>query len=163
MDVYRILIQDHRAIEKMFDEIALTSGMEPDRRRQLFSSLAGNLEDHEIIEENEFFTSLIETSSFSSAPSKQTRIKELVAEMFDNHSDFAAISQQISNLSGNDDEWLERVNELRDLVREHMFNEEETLFPAAQEVLDRAQAQEIGRQIGERRQGPGNRRLEEKD
>ena len=39
MDVYQILIQDHRTIAKMFEEIAATSNIEVERRKQLFSRL----------------------------------------------------------------------------------------------------------------------------
>ena len=66
MDVYQILIQDHRTIAKMFKEISGTSNKDPERRKQLFSDLWTALEDHETTEENDFLPVLVEASSFSS-------------------------------------------------------------------------------------------------
>jgi hemerythrin superfamily protein len=152
MDVYQILIQDHRAITKMFEELEKTGNMEIDRRQRLFSDLSAALENHEIIEENDFMPELLDASSFSNDATKNATIKELVAEIFDDHADFEAISQQISNSRADDDRWLERVSELRALVREHVRAEEERLFPAAQQVLDQERSEEIGRQIEARRQ-----------
>jgi hemerythrin-like domain-containing protein len=151
MDVYQILIQDHRTIAKMFDEIAGTSNIETERRKQIFSDLWTDLEDHEITEENDFLPELVEASSFSPESGKTAMIKELVAALFDDHSDFEAIFQQISHLSADNDAWLERANELGALVREHARKEEEELFPPAQRELDQTRAEEIGRQIQERR------------
>jgi hemerythrin superfamily protein len=151
MDVYQILIQDHRIIAKMFDEIAGTSNTEVERRKHLFSDLWTALEDHEVTEENDFLPELVEASRFSPEAGKTAMIKELIAEIFDDHSDFEAIFQQISNFSTDSDEWLERINELGALVREHARREEDELFPAAQRELDQTRAEEIGRQIQERR------------
>jgi hemerythrin superfamily protein len=152
MDVYQILIKDHRAIAKMFEEIDRTSDMEAERRRQLFSDLSAALEGHEITEEKFFLPELLGPSSFSAVGSKNPTIKDLVGEIFNDHADFEAISLQISRSRADDEEWLERVREFRDLVREHVRNEEERLFPAAQQTLDRERAEEIGRQIEARRQ-----------
>jgi hemerythrin-like domain-containing protein len=154
MDVYQILIQDHRTIAKMFEEIAAMSNREAERRKQLFSDLWTALEEHEITEENDFLPELIEASSFSSEAGKSVMIKELVGEIFDDHSDFEALFQQISNLSTDSDEWLERINELGALVREHASKEDDKLFPAARRELDQFWAQEIGRQIEEKRLTP---------
>jgi hemerythrin superfamily protein len=150
MDVYQILIQDHRTIAKMFKEIAGTSNKDAERRKQLFCDLWIVLEDHEINEENDFLPALVEASSFSSDAGVTATLKELVAELFDDHSDFETTFQQISHLSTNNDEWLERVSELGSLVREHAHKEEDKLFPAARRELDQTRAEEIGGQIQSR-------------
>jgi hemerythrin superfamily protein len=153
MDVYQILIQDHRTIAKIFEKIARTENIEKERRQQLFSNLRATLEDHETNEENDFLSQLLETSSFSLEADQNAAIKEQVGEIFDDHSDFEAIFQQISKLSTDGAAWLERINELANLVREHAQKEEDKLFPVAKKALDQAQADEIGRQIEERRLG----------
>jgi hemerythrin superfamily protein len=151
MDVYQILIQDHRKIANMFEMIARTSNREAECRRRLFSRLRDVLEDHELTEENDMLPVILEASSFCADDAKDATIKESIAEIFDDHADFEAISQQISKLPTSGDEWLEQLNELRNLVGEHVRSEEQKLFPAAQEVLDQTRAEEIGRQIEESR------------
>jgi hemerythrin superfamily protein len=151
MDVYQILIQDHRKIANMFETIIRTSHREAECRGRLFSRLWELLEDHELTEENDLLPVILEASSFCHDVAKGAAIKELIAEIFDDHADFEVISQQISKLPASGDEWLEQLNELRNLVGEHVRNEEQKLFPVAQEVLDQTRAEEIGRQIEARR------------
>jgi iron-sulfur cluster repair protein YtfE (RIC family) len=159
MDVYQILIQDHRKIAKMFEKIALISDKEAEQRRQLLSDLWIILEDHEFTEENDLLPIVDDMSSLSANPETNATIKKMVAQGLDDHAAFEAILQRISKLPANDDGWLEQFNELRDISREHMRNEEQKLFPAAQEVLDQTQAEEIARQIGERRLHEGRSTL----
>ena len=97
MDVYQILIQDHRTIAKMFEEISGTSNKDPERRKQLFSDPWTALEDHETTEEDDFLPVLVEASSFSSDAGVTATIKELVAELFDDHSDFEATFSKSRN------------------------------------------------------------------
>jgi hemerythrin superfamily protein len=151
MDVYQILIQDHRKIANMFEMITRISNREGECRRRLFSRLWDLLEDHELTEENDLLPVILEASSFCADAAKDATIKELIAEIFDDHADFEAISQQISKLPASDEEWLKQLNELRNIVSEHVRSEEQKLFPAAQEVLDQTRAEEIGRQIEESR------------
>src|SRR5215469_7007257 len=150
MDVYQILIQDHHKIAKMFEEIARISNTEAERRRQLFSDLWITIVDHEFTEENDLLSIVDDMSSFCANDETNATIKKMVARSFDDHAAFEAILQRISKLPASDDEWLEQLRELRDLIREHVRNEEQKLFPAAREVLDQTQADEIGRQIEER-------------
>ena len=59
MDVYQILMQDHRTVEQIFIEIEQTDDREVERREQLFGKLRVALEDHTVVEENYFTRRLI--------------------------------------------------------------------------------------------------------
>ena len=47
----------------------------------------------------------------------------------------------------NKDDWLEKINELKDVVQRHVRMEEDKMFPAARKELDASRAEELGRQI----------------
>jgi hemerythrin-like domain-containing protein len=47
----------------------------------------------------------------------------------------------------NKDDWLEKINELKDVVQRHVHREEDKMFPAAREELNESRAKELGRQI----------------
>jgi alcohol dehydrogenase len=60
--------------------------------------------------------------------------------------------RKISELPTNNAEWLERIQELRGVVHEHVRKEEDRMFPAARQELDQSRAEELGRQIIEMKQ-----------
>jgi iron-sulfur cluster repair protein YtfE (RIC family) len=142
MDVYQTLLQDHRTIQQIFGEIERTDVSEVERRERLFRNLREELEAHVILEENIFYP---EIDKFPIAG-------ELVDVAFDEHAEFDAILHEISELPVAKSEWLERFAELKDMVQQHLFNEENRLFPAARKELDDSRAEQLGRQIEELKQ-----------
>jgi hemerythrin superfamily protein len=137
MDVYQVLMQDHRLTEQIFDDIAKTTVSEIERREHLFENLRKGLEAHALIEEEIFYPEI----------EKLSATKEFVAESFDEHAEVDAILQEIAELSSNKDEWLDRICELKELVKEHVRKEEERMFTAARRLLEETRAAELGRQI----------------
>jgi hemerythrin superfamily protein len=142
MDVYQILMQDHRVVEELFSEIEKTDDREVEPREQLFARLRKELEDHSVAEENVLYPWI----------EKFLGAKELVEQSFEEHAGFEAILQEISEMSVNKDDWLEKIDELKDVVRRHVRREEDKMFPAAREELDESRAEELGRQILEMKQ-----------
>jgi iron-sulfur cluster repair protein YtfE (RIC family) len=137
MDVYQILMQDHRIVEELFSEIEKSDDREVERREQLFAKLRKELEDHSLVEENIFYPWI----------EKLLATKELVEQSFEEHAEFEAILQEISEMHTNKDDWLEKINELKDVVQRHVHREEDKMFPAAREELNESRAKELGRQI----------------
>ena len=58
MDVYKVLMQDHRIVDELFSEIQKSDDREVELREQLFAKLRKELEDHSVVEENIFGSSL---------------------------------------------------------------------------------------------------------
>jgi CRISPR/Cas system endoribonuclease Cas6 (RAMP superfamily) len=75
MDVYQILMQDHRLIQQIFSEIEQTEGREVDRREQLFAirNTSKGLQDYAIVDENTFYLEI----------EKYSETQELAADAFD--------------------------------------------------------------------------------
>jgi alcohol dehydrogenase len=142
MDVYQILMQDHRTVEQLFIDIEQTDDREVERREQLFGKLRVALEDHTVVEENLFYPEI----------DKYPAIKELIAEAFDEHAEFEQTLQQISELPTDKADWLEMIKRLEEVVQEHVRKEEDKMFSAARKELDESRAEELGRQILEMKQ-----------
>jgi len=143
MDVYQILLQDHQTIGKIFAGISKDTTSKDRRREQLFKILREELEAHEILEETVFFPEI----------HKHPEIREVIDAAFDEHAEFDAILQEISELPADKPEWLLRITEPKDLVQQHVYFEEHKLFPAARKVLDDRRAEELGRKIEQLKQG----------
>ena len=147
MDLYQILMRDHRLTEQIFSEIEKTTATEVRRREQLFDNLRKGLEAHGVVEENIFYPEI----------EKLSPTRELVGDAFEEHAEIGAILQEIGELPADKDEWLDRINELKEVVQEHVCKEEDRMFPVARNLLDEARAEDLGRQIQEIKQqhGPG--------
>ena len=137
MDVYQVLMQDHRIVEELFSEIEKSDDREVERREQLFARLRKEFEGHSVVEENIFYPSIEELLG----------TKEFVEQSFEEHAGIEAILQEISEMRTNKGDWLEKINELKDVVQRHVNREENKMFPAARKELDESRAEELGRQI----------------
>ena len=144
MNLYQILMQDHRLTDQIFSDIEKTTAAEVRRREQLFADLRKGLETYNVVEENIFYP---EIESLSAT-------RELVGDAFDEHAEIDAILQEIAELPTDKDEWSERIAELKVVVQEHVRKEEDRIFPAARNLLDEARAEELGRRIEEMKQQP---------
>jgi iron-sulfur cluster repair protein YtfE (RIC family) len=135
-------LQDHHTIQKIFLEINRANINEVGRREQLFRTLQNELEAHEILEETVFYPEI----------DKYPDARDLISLAFDQHAEFDAILQEISEIPAGKPEWLERISELKDLVQQHVYSEENEMFPTARKILDERRAEELGRRIEELRQ-----------
>jgi hemerythrin superfamily protein len=108
MDLYKILMRDHRLTEQMFSDIERTTAADVRLREQLFADLRKGLEAHNVVEENIFYPEIERLSA----------TRELVADAFDEHAEIDAILQEIAEIPANKDEWPERIVELKDVVQE---------------------------------------------
>jgi iron-sulfur cluster repair protein YtfE (RIC family) len=142
MDVYQVLMKDHRIADELFREIEKSDDREVKGRAQLFGRLRKELEDHTLIEENIFYPWI----------EKLPGTKELVEQSFEEHAEFEAILQEVSEMRTNKSDWLEKISELKDVVQRHVRREEDMMFPAARKELDESRAEELGRQILEMKQ-----------
>jgi iron-sulfur cluster repair protein YtfE (RIC family) len=134
MDVYQILMQDYRSTEQIFADIEKTTAAEVERRGHLFENLQKGLEAHTLVEEEIFYPEI----------EKLSGAEELVADAFDEHAEVDAMLQEIAELATNKDEWLDRICELREFVREHVRKEEDRMFPVARQLLEETRAAELG-------------------
>jgi hemerythrin superfamily protein len=64
MDVYQVLMQDHRIVDELFNEIEKSDDREVERREQLFARLRKELEAHTLIEEDIFYPWIGEIARF---------------------------------------------------------------------------------------------------
>src|SRR5215813_11156967 len=142
MDALQILAKDHRAVDQLFDQIEKTDNREANRRGQLYRKLRNELELHTELEEELFYPALKEHND----------TKALASEALEEHSEVKQMLNEIDNLSAEDDQWSEMINELKMAVQHHMREEEHQLFPAARVRLDEARISELGRKIQEMRE-----------
>jgi iron-sulfur cluster repair protein YtfE (RIC family) len=150
MNAIELLKEDHREalellerLETMEDELdADEAGIEV-LPTELFNQLKNALTLHTQAEEQVFYPVMREFD--------ETR--DQIAEAIEEHQAVDQLLNEMAELSPEDDEFQEKLEELRENLEHHMEEEEDDLFPKAEELCEAKRLDEMGRQIQQLKQG----------
>jgi len=125
VELFRILVKQHREVDKILSQLADTEDTDTGRREALFTSLKGKLLSHAKAEEKTFYVALSragEKKDTKHAKHEHREIEEAFAEL-----DACAYD---------DEDFLAKVEELTDKVKHHVEEEESEIFDSARESID---------------------------
>jgi hemerythrin superfamily protein len=136
-DVYDKLKADHREVEKLFKTLINSEEDERKKREENFLKLKDLLAAHADAEE-EIFYPLTEKDDSS---------KELTLEAYEEHKIAKKLLDEISELQTDDETWTAKVKVLAEVVKHHVKEEEEELFPLAKKVISKDEAVDLAQEI----------------
>jgi len=142
MTATEILKQDHREAIGLFerlagaDEAAGAGGS----KDELFDRLKGALTLHTKLEEQIFYPAL---ENFD-----ETR--DIIQESYEEH---RKVDQLLAEINPAGSDFASKLSELRGNVEHHVDEEEGEMFPKAEQLLGQSRLQEMGRQMGQLKQG----------
>jgi iron-sulfur cluster repair protein YtfE (RIC family) len=149
MKATQLLKKGHGAIKKLFAEFARTTSRAPRRRQQLMDKIAEKLEIHSTIEEEIFYPAV-----------KGVRGgKSLVNEAESEHRQVDSLVAEAQGMTIVTNEVAQKVRELRDAVLHHATEEEQEMFPIAEDGL-REQLSDLGEQLAARKKELATSRLQ---
>jgi len=149
MKATQLLKKDHGAVKKLFAEFARTTSRAPRRRQQLMDKIAEGLEIHSTIEEEIFYPAV-----------KGVRGgKSLVNEAESEHRQVDSLVAEAQGMTIVTNEVAQKVRELRDAVLHHATEEEQEMFPIAEDGL-REQLSDLGEQLAARKKELATSRLQ---
>jgi hemerythrin-like domain-containing protein len=134
MDAIRMLESQHRAVERLFEDLS----REPDGRdlRPSLLELADLLTSHAAIEEHHFYPAVSMQDS-----------KDLVDESYDEHLEVKRLTLHLLDAGPSDAEFAAKLEELQGLVEDHVEKEENDLFPMARELLGTEQLMAMAQEM----------------
>ena len=138
MNAIELLKKDHKEASGLMDQIE-TADKGDRSAKELFNQLKQALTLHTQIEEQIFYPEL----------KKFDETKDMIPEAFEEHQEVKDILAEMSTLSPSDDEFMDKLTELRDGVDHHVEEEETEMFPKAEKVLGQSRLEELGRQLEE--------------
>ena len=77
----------------------------------------------------------------------------MVPEALEEHQEVDELLAEMTALSPGNDEFMDKLTELRDSVEHHVEEEENEMFPKAEKVLGESRLQEMGRQMQQMKEG----------
>jgi hemerythrin superfamily protein len=148
MNAIALLKEDHEQVMDIFDQLESLDDTEEDTTAAtLFTQLKQALTKHTEIEEKVFYPALEEFD--------ETR--DRIEEAYREHQEVDQMLTDLSEKSEDDEDFLDRISELRDKVEHHVDEEENEIFPEAERLCEESQLEEMGQKMDQMKKGKSAR------
>lgn len=138
MNVINLLKEDHREAIELIERLEdVKESNTVSEGEDLFRQLRGALEMHSSAEEEIFYPAL---KAFD-----ETR--DVVKEAYQEHNKIDQLLAEMALLSLADEEFQDKLAELKEVIEDHVSEEEEELFSRAEELFEESKLQEMGNQM----------------
>ncbi len=141
MDAITLLTTDHKKVKRLLGELESTTERGVKTRTELFATIKGELTVHEIIEEEIFYPEL----------KAHPKAKDIVLEGFEEHHVVDLLMSELEALPVEDETWGAKALVMKENIEHHIEEEEGEMFKTARSVFDRAELDDLGRRMEERR------------
>jgi iron-sulfur cluster repair protein YtfE (RIC family) len=128
MNATELLEQQHAQVKELLSKIA-------DGDAEFLSDLADNLAAHMTIEQEMFY------------PAARRHAESRVLESFEQHSLAEVALKRLLELDDEDEAFDARLRVLKELIEQHVAEEEQQLFPAVLEAMPAAELESLGKQM----------------
>jgi len=140
MDAFELLKKDHREAEGLITELENAAEQSVNvSHRQTFEKLKNALSLHMKIEESVIYPALEEFKETAGH----------IPDAFEEHEEVKEQLADMDELEPSSQEFQDILADLRDGIEHHVEEEEDELFPKAEEVLGAERVSVIGKQIEE--------------
>lgn len=136
-DLVDILVEDHREVEGLFQELE-RPGNDPERSERLVSAAIAELVRHSVAEEQYLYPVTREVL----ADGDQIADREI-----EDHSTAERVMKRLEAMRPDDPEFTSAVGTLISDVREHIEDEEGNLFPRLREACSQQQLSDLGAKV----------------
>lgn len=146
-DVTVMLIEDHRAVDRVFQELESGQGS-PQHRRELVDHVLAELVRHSVAEEQYLYPAVRE-----SLPDGNEVADHELAE----HAEAEQVMKDLDGTQPGDPRFDELLGKLITAIRHHVEEEEGSLFPRLREACDSNELASLGERVGEAKQSAPTR------
>lgn len=135
MDALELLKADHKKVKELFEK---AEELEGGKQKAIFDQIDKELQTHSYIEETIFYP----------AVQKYDEMKDMVRESLKEHEQVKELLKEIEGLQPDDEEFEEKLEELKENVEHHAEEEEEgKMFPKLQKIMKPAELDQLGREL----------------
>jgi len=135
MDGLKLLMQDHRKVEDLFEQFEATDNDK--KKEQLFEQISYELEVHTHIEETVLYPTL----------QKHEDLKDMVLEAIEEHRQVKTLLRESERLVNGSEKLDAKVKVMSENVEHHVQEEEEKMFPKVREFFSREQLDTLGTEL----------------
>ena len=136
-DPFARLIEDHRQILSILDQMVKVATNCTLRRSRLFLMLKRKLGKHALAEEDVVYPIV----------HKESKVDDKSKHLYHEHADMKILLFEIEEKLKSGDDWSGTARSLRDLIRRHVDEEEQVIFPSLREKLNTDRLPTVSGQI----------------
>ena len=138
-DPFKLLKEDHKKVAKLFKELEGAGERAIKTKENLFEQLKSELELHAQIEEEYMYPMLEEAEE----------TKDMTLEAYEEHDIVKNLIAEMEDEEIGSDVWEAKLKVMKENVEHHVTEEEEELFPEAEDVLSGEQLEQLAQSIVE--------------
>ena len=135
MDIYNYLKKDHRKVSDLMEQVV--AARSADRRLQIVQKIKQELLLHAETEQETFYAAL----------ENEEETEEEIEMAEEEHEEVKMMLNRLTSMSPESDRWLILFGQLKQAVEHHVKEEEEMIFPKAQEILSDDEAEELAEEM----------------
>ena len=139
MNAIQFLKNEHEKAKRGFGDIQQASSAQ---RAQLWAKLEPELKMHEEIEELALYGPVAQEVG-----TRDQRLKEWKEHHHEEVNEAEALIEEIDGLDPTADEWIEKVEELRETLEHHIQEEEGDIWPRIEQAWDGSKLERAGQQM----------------
>jgi hemerythrin-like domain-containing protein len=143
MDAIEMLISDHEKVKELFHQYEEAGDRAYQKKKRIAEEVFTEIEVHSTLEEELFY------------PNVKAHLDEegqkLVAESLEEHHVVATLIEELKALDPKDERYDAKFTVLMENIEHHIEEEEDELFPEAEELLGDA-IEDLGAQMKERKE-----------
>ena len=145
MDAIALLKQDHKAVKALLTELADTTNRAQKTRTELLQKIATEIKAHATIEEEIFYP------AFKAAGEKADDAKMFFEALEEHRAAGDLVLPDLLKTDVQSDQFGGRAKVLKELIEHHADEEEKEMFPRARELMDKAQLEQLGERMAQRK------------
>ena len=145
MDAIALLKQDHKAVKGLLTELADTTNRALKTRTELLQKIAAEVRAHTTIEEEIFYP------AFKAASEKADDGKMFFEALEEHRAAGELVLPDLLDTDVQSDQFGGRAKVLKELIEHHADEEEKEMFPRARELMDKAQLEQLGERMAQRK------------
>jgi hemerythrin superfamily protein len=142
VDAIQLLMDDHRKVKTLLEQIESTTERGVKTRTELFAQIKQELTIHEIIEEEIFYPALKE----------HPKATEIVLEGYEEHHVVDLLMGELSELPVDDETWGAKAKVMKENIEHHVEEEEGEMFEKARQVFDAEELARLGEVMAARKE-----------
>ena len=147
--IFTKLEKDHETHRDLLNRIEVTTG-DSEERRQLFENFRTEVTAHAAAEEETLYSTMLKN------PELRHDGQHSVAE----HHELDELMAQMADMDPSSPQWMEKFKKLKHDYLHHIDEEEQDMFPVAEEGLTKKKEVELGKKFEERKPEEYQRALE---
>jgi hemerythrin-like domain-containing protein len=139
MNAIQFLKNEHEKAKRAFGDIQAASA---DERAQLWAKLEPELKTHEEIEEATLYGPVAQEVG-----TRDRTLKEWQEHHHEEVAEAEALIEEIDGVDPTADEWMDKVEELKETLEHHIQEEEGNIWPRIEQAWDRSKLEHAGQQM----------------